>query len=235
MSPERPPLIALIHGVPAAIEPATLAIREEMPEARIWNVLDDRLIEEVNLQGEVTPALLERMIRLIDHVLLEGADGVLITCSLYSFVAVAADAGRSVPVLGADSAAFHDLIAANPQRVLLVASVRAALEDSTMRLREVAGEHHAQFEIVPVFVEGALEAASEGNVVRVAEVISAVLGPVLRDGDAVLFAQYSLSPASAAVSSLLGVTVYSGPARAARELHAAIEHPDRRHHQFYAD
>lgn len=235
MSTEHHPLIALIHGVPAAIEPAALAIREEMPDVRIWNVLDDRLIEEVNLHGEVTPALLERMVRLIDHVLLEGADGVLITCSLYSFIAAAANAERPVPILGADAAAFHDLIAARPQRVLLVASVWAALEDSTARLSEVADEHHAQFEIVPVFVEGALEAASVGEGTKVAELIATAISPLLRVGDAVLFAQYSLSLAAAPVSSLLGVTVYSGPARAARELHAAIEHPDRRHHQFYAD
>ena len=235
MSTDRPPLIALIHGVPAAIEPATLAIREEIPGARVWNVLDDRLIEEVNVQGGVTPALLERMVRLIDHALLEGADGVLITCSLYSFVAATSSAERRVPILGADAAAFHDVIAAKPQRVLLVASVEPALEDSATRLREVAVEHHAHFELVPIFVEGALEAASAGDGPRVAELIATAVRPQLRDGDAVLLAQYSLSPASAQASSLLGVTVYSGPARAARELHAAINHPDRRHHQFYAD
>lgn len=235
MSTQYLPLIALIHGVPAAIEPASLAVREEMPAAQIWNVLDDRLIEEVNQQGEVTPTLLKRMVRLIDHALLEGADGVLITCSLYSFVAAATDAERPVPILGADAAAFHDIIAAKPQRVLLVASVRAALDDSTTRLSEVADEHHAQFEIVPVFVEGALEAANAQDGPIVAELIAAALNPHLRPGDAVLLAQYSLSPASAPVSSILGVTVYSGPASAARELHAAIEHPDRPHPHFCAD
>lgn len=235
MSSDRPPLIALIHGVSTAIEPASIAVRDEFPEARIWNVLDDRLIEEVNQRGGVTPLLLERMVRLIDHVLLEGADGVLITCSLYSFVAAAVSAERPVPILGADSAAFHDVLAVAPRRVLLVASVQAALVDSTARLSEVATEHHAEFELVPIYVEGALEAVDAGDTAAVAELIATAVQSDLRDGDAVLLAQYSLAPASSEVSSILGTTVYSGPSRAARELRAAIERRDRRHHQFYAD
>ncbi len=232
--PEQP-LIALIHGVPAAIEPAASAVREQMPDARIWNILDDRLIDEVHARGEVTPDLLDRMLRLIDHALLEGADGVLITCSLYSFVAAATNPDRPVPVLGADSAAFHDILAARPQRVLLVASVNDALTDAVARLGEVASEHHAHFEIVPVFVDGALDAVRAGDEHQLATLIEDALREHLRDGDVILFAQYSLHPAAARVSFDIDATVYTGPARAARELHAAIEHPDRRRHQFYAD
>jgi hypothetical protein len=235
VSTDHRPLIALIHGVPAAIEPATLAIREQIPDAKIWNILDDRLIEEVGRQGSVTPALLARMLRLIDHALLEGADGVLITCSLYSFVASAVQTDRPVPVLGADSAAFHDVIEAQPRRVLLVASVQAALEESTDRLREVAREHHAHFDVVPILVGGALDAVRAGDIPTLADLVAAAVRLEMRDGDAVLFAQYSLSPAAARVAVALGTPVFAGPARAARELLAAIEHPDRRHHQYYAD
>lgn len=230
-----PPLIALIHGVPAAIDPAVQAIRAEIPDARIWNLLDDRLIEEAQRHEAVTPPLRDRMVRLIDHALLEGADGILITCSLYSFVASIPGADRSAPVLGADSAAFHDVIRAAPGRVILVASVASALEDSSSRLEETAAEHHARLDIVPVHVEGAAGAASSGQYGVVAELIAAALRATICDGDVVLFAQYSLSPAADAVSSALNVPVFTGPARAARELRAAIEHPDHRRHQFYAD
>lgn len=224
------PLVALIHGVESAIAPAQLAIAREFSNARVWNLLDDRLIEEVHERGGVTPELLRRMRRLIQHAEIEGADGILITCSLYSFAAATETAEASIPVLGADSAAFHDVIAARPSRILLVSSVETALVDSTQRLQEVLDEHHSPVEIVPVFVSGALEASRQTSTADLERLIVAAVTPLLAAGDVVLFGQYSISPAAAAVEQLLGTTVFTGPARAARELRAAIEHPDHRRH-----
>lgn len=229
------PLIALIHGVPTAIAPAEAAVAQEIPGARIWNVLDDRLIEEANREGEVTPALLQRMLRLVDHVLVEGADGVLITCSLYSFAAGAASPERAVPILGSDGAAFHDVIRAEPKRVLLVSSVPTALAEAEERLLDTAAEYHATLEVEPVLVDGGLEASRAGDFALLARLVSEELKTRLGDGDIVLFAQYSLSAAAPEVERALGVPVITGPVRAARAMAAALQHPDRRHHQFFAD
>lgn len=222
MTPSDKPLIALIHGVPTAMDPAVEAVRSEMPGARIWNILDDRLIEEVHARGSVTPELRHRMTRLIDHALREGADGVLITCSLYSFVADAVPSNE-VPVIGADTAGIRTVVAADPERVLLVGSVPEAVADSVTRLLDESVAQDKRVDVVPIVVPAARQAARVGDLAALTDLLVSAITAELRAGDVVLFAQYSLAPAGPVVEHRLATTVYTGPARAASELRAAID------------
>src|SRR4051795_10982989 len=101
------PLVALVSAVPAAIPPAVAALEEALPDARVWNLLDDRLIDDANEAGEVTGALESPVRRLIDPAPREGRDAVPLTCSLYGFVARKAAQQAPAPVLGPDDAAFE--------------------------------------------------------------------------------------------------------------------------------
>lgn len=87
MTTTRHALIALIETTTAATPPAIEAFDAEFPEATLWNVLDDRLIVEALEAGGLTAPLTERMSRLISYALDAGADGVLLTCSMYGPVA----------------------------------------------------------------------------------------------------------------------------------------------------
>jgi hypothetical protein len=60
--------------------PATEAIAQALPSAEIWNILDDRLIDDAIVAGAVTVRLEQRLARLIDHAVADGADAILITC-----------------------------------------------------------------------------------------------------------------------------------------------------------
>lgn len=215
------PLIALISATPAAIGPATAGLAANFPDATVWNILDDRLLKDAQEQSGITPGLEERMRRLIEHALAEGADGVLLTCSMYGSVAHAFPT-PAVPILAPDDASFAAVVAGRYSRILVVASFETALVDAQQRLEQVLAEQGAGTEVLAAVAEGALNAttANDGDALlrSLLDACEGYRGKV----DAVLLAQYSLAPAASALGENLGMPVLSGPDAAAALLRTRI-------------
>jgi Asp/Glu/hydantoin racemase len=218
----RVPLIALVSGVAAAIPPAVRAVSATMPDAQLWNILDDRLIADATEAGGVSPELSERMLRLIEHASLEGADAVLLTCSLYSFLAADASIRFGIPVQGPDDAAFREVANRGSRTLHLVSSVEAALQDSAHRAAGAFATAGVQIDIVPVLAEGARSPSLAGDTDAVVDAIVSASATSGTAADAVLLANYSLADAAPGVGTRLGVPVITGPASAAEALRDAL-------------
>nr|WP_042186536.1 hypothetical protein [Kibdelosporangium sp. MJ126-NF4]CEL17334.1 uncharacterized protein SCO0976 [Kibdelosporangium sp. MJ126-NF4]CTQ91438.1 uncharacterized protein SCO0976 [Kibdelosporangium sp. MJ126-NF4] len=184
------PRIALISATPSAIGPAVSALAEEFPGADPWNLLDDKLLPDAQQHGGVTPALADRMRRLIGYAA-NAADAVLLTCSMYGFIT---EESFPVPVLAPDTAAFEEARAY--RRLLVVASLEPALHDTLARL-----DHPNAAGVV-------------SSPARMADACGRYVSSV----DAVLLAQYSLTPHA----PVLDIPVISGPRSAAVKLREVI-------------
>lgn len=217
----RPPRIALISAVPAAIPPAVAALAEDFPESQVWNILDDRLLSDADDQGGLTDDLRARMDRLIGHALREHADGVLLTCSLYGVVAQ--DTSADVPVLAPDQAAFAELAAAGFGRVLVVASFEGAKDDSVARLREALQAAGAATEVAGFSVPAAMEATKRGDLPALVAALTDGLAGRTDGVDAVFLAQYSLAPAGNQLAEAVGIPILSGPKSSAVALRRALQ------------
>ncbi|ARJ06827.1 hypothetical protein GCM10010988_21530 [Cnuibacter physcomitrellae] len=216
----RSPLIALISAVPASIPPVTAALQAHFPEATVWNILDDRLLEEAEDEGGLTPRLTARMRRLIDHAVTEGADGVLLTCSLYSPVARLGAQGTDVPVLGPDEAVFGAAAARDRDgAILVVSSAAGPLADSLRRIREELGEDRP---VEGVVAEGAVGASRSGDIDALVTSIIDAMATTGTAWDSVVLGQYSLAPAAPTLEDRLGIPVLSGPRFAVEALRRAI-------------
>ena len=210
------PRVALISATPAAIAPATSELTTALPGVEVWNLLDDRLLSDANVAGGLTPKLDERMRRLIDHAIDGGADGILLTCSLYGPVAMRTSA--LIPVLAPDQAAFDDLVAGGYAAVLVVASFEAALADSVSRLERALRDAGVETVITGVVADAAFPLARGAASDELDEVLMDACRPHLAGIDAIFLAQYSLAPAATALAAATGARVVSGPASAARLL-----------------
>ncbi|GAA2613291.1 hypothetical protein SMC26_14135 [Actinomadura fulvescens] len=212
------PRIALISATPAAIGPAMAGLAEAFPEAEVWNLLDDKLLDDADAAGGLTERLCERMRGLIHHAVSGGADGILLTCSMYGAVTGTVETG--IPVLAPDEAAFSAVAGGGYGHVLVVASLETALADSVSRLRRAAGPAVA---VDGVVCPGAFEAAKRAD--RPA-LLDALLTTV-RDSssEAFLLAQYSLAPVADELAQALDRPVVSGPQAAAARLRTAIAGP----------
>jgi len=217
------PLIALVSAVPAAIAPAEAAFAEIYPDAQVWNILDDRLLEEADDRGGITAELSERMVRLIRHAVTEGADGILLTCSIYGQVAHSIADQIDVPVFGADDAAFDAAVKAGYRSILLIAPASGPLADSARRLAATADAAGIVLTIVPVVAAGAAAAARSGDTETLVALLHETFLAVTEPVDAILLGQYSISPGASALAELTGLPVLATPQRAAAALKSAIE------------
>ncbi|MFV0253265.1 MAG: aspartate/glutamate racemase family protein [Beutenbergiaceae bacterium] len=210
--------IAVISATPLAMAPAAAAITHALPQVTVWNLLDDRLLPDAQAQGGVTQSLARRMDNLIEHALAGDADGVLLTCSQYGQRAEAR-AAEHVPVLSADGPLFDEVVRRAPERVLLVASLPSAAEDSTDRLGAALADAGAGTRITPLVVPAAARPLPAGELITVLR--QAIDGAA--EFDLVVLAQYSLAPAAAELGRRLEVPVLDGPSAAARRLRTRID------------
>lgn len=215
------PKIALISAVTAAIAPARDALDELYPAAEVWNILDDRLLSDADERGGLDDALRARMTRLIDHALAEGADGVLLTCSLYG--PVATGTRRDVPVLAPDEAAFREIAASGYDRVLVVASFDGAKEDSIERLETELRAAGSSTVVTGIAVPEAMAATKAQDAEALRAALIAACLPLAPTVDAVFLAQYSLAPAARDLAAAIGIPVLSGPASSAAELRDRLD------------
>ncbi|MFK0005368.1 aspartate/glutamate racemase family protein [Paenarthrobacter sp. NPDC090522] len=216
------PLISLISATPLAIPPAAGAFHEVFPEARLWNLLDDRLLDDATAEGGVTDGLAERMTRLIRHAETEGADGILLTCSMYGPIAERLSTELSIPIYAPDASAFDAALEGSYDRILLLASAAGPLEDALERFTRAAAATNPGLKVSGTVADGAAAAATAGDTARLAESLEKACTSQSTDFDAVLLAQYSLSPAADALSQALGKPVLAGPKLAAATLRAQL-------------
>lgn len=213
----RTPVVAVISAVTSAVEPARAAITLAVPDAVVWNILDDRLMADAVAGGGVTTPLAQRMERLVDHAIAGGADTVLVTCSLYGETVEVLAPRKPVPVLPPDQAAFDAVVDAGWRRVLVVAPLEQALADSRARLAAHAAAVGKSPELLGVVASGLPDDAS-----RTPHSLAAALATSVAAADTavdgILLAQYSLSPAAGLLNEQLGIPVLSTPGCAARRL-----------------
>jgi hypothetical protein len=196
-------LVALIHATPAAMAPAHSAFADRFPAARLWNLLDDRLLPDADAAGGLTPPLRRRMRTLIRHAVDGGADAVLLTCSMYGPVAVEeASAAHPVPVLPSDHALFEEVraeITRGARRVTVLGPIRASVDDTVARLRHWL-------------------AAPE---IRITGLVGGPERPIvdgIADADVVVLGQFSISSERSAIQAAVAVPVLSPPDLAAELL-----------------
>jgi Asp/Glu/hydantoin racemase len=215
--------IAIISATPNASAPVERAFSRVYPEARLWNLLDDRLTQDAELAGEITPALQDRMRRLIDHALAEHVDGILVTSSMYGVVARSHPARATTPIFGPDDSAITAVLSTGVRRVVVLASIPIALRDSTARLLEAASRRNADIDVAPVLVEEAFEATERGDVATLTSSLLEAMRGTRAGIDAILLAQYSLAPAAETLQHATGIPVFSAPERAALALRSILQ------------
>ena len=217
------PLIALVSAVPAAIGPAEAAFAEVFPAARVWNILDDRLLQSADEVGGVTPELAERMARLIRHAAAEGADGILVTCSIYGTAAHAVANELGITLLGADDAAFESALTSGYRSVLLISPAAGPLADSQRRLDEAVLSAGGDMTVVGTVATGAAEAARAGDIDALAARLHEAYLAADTTVEAILLGQFSISPGAAKLAELTGLPVLATPQRAALALRSALD------------
>ena len=213
-------VVAIYTGL-ALAEPLKAVFREQLPEARLVNIVDDSLIADVIREGEVTPGVASRLEAYFREAEAMGADVILNTCSSVREVVDAAAGRIGVPIVRIDEAMAREAVAAYA-RIAVLATLPTTLAP-TMRLLETeAAKLGKQVQLVNGLAVGAFAALSEGRPEEHDRFLLETALRVADEAEVIVLAQASMARMEGALREATGKPVLSSPALGVAAVKAAL-------------
>lgn len=217
-----PKRVFLVHPTPLAMAPIDEAFKTLWPQAQTINVLDESLYTDIPQDGTLAPAIYDRVASLLRHCELSGADGILFSGSTFGPAVDKARAGVRVPVLRAEEAMMDQAVTLG-DRLLLVCTAKRAMPVVRGTLDTAVKRAGAKRAITELWVKGARDAITSGDVVThdklIAEQVMAA-----GDFDVIIFGQISMVPARTPLPPDITRRIVSGPEATVVRMRALIDH-----------
>ena len=209
--------VALIHALKASRQPIEQAFSEVWPKACLSHRLDETLLPELQLKGELDASITRRLRSHVEDAVAGGADAVQLTCSAFNPCVEEWRDTLPVPVLRSDEGLLHEALSMG--RLLgLVATVQETLPAIEDGIRRQAAARSLSVDSRRMFVPGAMEALLSGDAAaHDARVLATVQG-MISHCDVLLLTQYSLAHLRDRLGTLIHVPVLDAPRATVRHL-----------------
>jgi Asp/Glu/hydantoin racemase len=201
--------IVVVHTGPVTVQPIKEQFQQLLPDARVINIVDDSLLNDVRTAGHLTPEVTSRIYSYMQNAQSMGADIILNACSS---VGEATDVLRGMirtPIVKVDESMAEQASAIGP-RIGVVATVLTTLEPTVRLIRKKALEHGRQADVVERIAEGAFDALLAGDAARHDDILRRTIVELAAEVDVVVLAQVSMARLVPALGGLR-VPVLSSP------------------------
>ncbi|WP_345814737.1 aspartate/glutamate racemase family protein [Paraburkholderia sp. PREW-6R] len=201
--------IVVVHTGPVTVEPLKAQFAEQMPDARVVNIVDDSLLADVRAAGRLTPEVTRRLYAYMSSAHDMGADIILNACSS---VGEATDVLRGLigtPIVKVDEA-MAEAASALGARIGVVATVSTTLEPTVRLIRRKAAEKGREVDVTECIAQGAFDALLAGDAARHDDILTRAIIELAGHVDVIVLAQVSMARLVAALGSL-PVPVLSSP------------------------
>jgi len=217
----KPPKIYLIHAADVAMPPIVASFRANWPQARIVNLLEDGLMNDLAADGRLTAAMTERFVQIGHYCVKAAADAILFTCSAFGPAIEECRRQVAIPVLKPNEAMYEQLVA-NSGTVSLLATFQPSLPSMLAEIAALAKQRGTNVTVRPQLVEGAL-AALQANRPDDHNRLIAEMAAKQQGCDAIALAQFSMAPARALAASLTTTPILTTPDSAVAKLKILLE------------
>jgi Asp/Glu/hydantoin racemase len=195
---------------------------EIAPDVKVYNMIDDSLIQECIREGRVTKSVTRR---LLQHIMVAdqmGADAILSTCSSVGEVIDIARQFCQTPIVKIDEDMAIEAVS-KYKRLAVLATVPTTL-NPTMRLLETkARELGKKVEVLSGLAGGAYEALVAGKPQEHDRLILEAARSVADGADAIVLAQGSMARMMESLMGKTGKPVLASPPFAVRAVKALLE------------
>ncbi|TAL93165.1 MAG: Asp/Glu racemase [Paraburkholderia sp.] len=184
--------IAVIHTGPVTVQPIKDQISEQIPGARVINIVDDSLLNDVRTAGHLTREVASRIHSYMANAQAMNVDIILNACSS---VGEAVDSVRSfvsTPIVKIDEAMAEEASSIG-RRIGVVATVSTTLEPTVRLIKRKANELGRTIEVTERIAEGAFEALLSGNAAQHDEIVKNTISALAGEVDVVVLAQVSMA------------------------------------------
>lgn len=186
------PTIAVVHTGLVTVQPLKEQIVEQIPGARVINIVDDSLLSDVREAGHLTPEVASRIHSYMANAQAMGVDIILNACSS---VGEAVDSVRrfvSTPIVKIDEAMAEEASAIG-RRIGVVATVSTTLDPTVRLVKKKADEHGRTVDVTARIAEGAFEALLSGDGARHDDILKQTIATLAADVDVIVLAQVSMA------------------------------------------
>ena len=201
--------IVVVHTGPVTVEPLKAQFAQQLPDARVVNIVDDSLLADVRTAGYLTPEVTERLYTYMSNAQSMGADIILNACSS---VGEATDLLRGMirtPIVKVDEAMAEEASALGA-RIGVVATVSTTLEPTVRLIGKKAAEQGRTIDVTECIAQGAFEALLAGDSAKHDDILRRAIIELADHVDVIVLAQVSMARLVPALGSLR-VPVLSSP------------------------
>jgi Asp/Glu/hydantoin racemase len=195
---------------------------EIAPDVKVYNMIDDSLIQECIREGHVTKSVAQR---LIQHFIVAdqmGMDAILSTCSSVGEVVDIARQMCRTPIVKIDEHMATDAVS-RYSRLGVLATVPTTLNPTMKLLETKAAELGRKVEVISALADGAYQALVAGQPQEHDRLIAEAAGKVAGKADAIVLAQGSMARMADSLREKTGKPVLASPPYAARAIKAMLE------------
>jgi Asp/Glu/hydantoin racemase len=223
---QAPPTLALIHTSPTLTPVFHALCSREMPEAQIFHMVDESLIQDTIRAGKLRKPTVRRLVSQIASAEAAGADAVLVTCSSIGPGVRLAQQLFDIPVLRIDEAMAETAVR-QARTIGVLATLRTTLDPTTALLREKAVEAGRTVELVECLCEGAFPAVLAGDTATHDRMLQKALVEDLKGVDVIVLAQASMARVIATLApGSLRAPVLSSPELAVQRARQVMALPE---------
>jgi len=213
--------IYLIHAGDVSVKPALASFAALWPEARVMNLLEDSLVQDVRDAGRLPDSIPLRFDLLGQYCVAAEATAILFTCSAFGATIEALKLKHSIPILTPNEALFEEVIERGG-KVALLTTFGPSIPALTEELNEMLAQRGTKLEVDAMLVEGAFDALLAGDHARHDQIIADKVA-TLKGYNTIVFGQFSMASAAAQAQKLASVPVLTTPDCAVRKLKKILQ------------
>lgn len=184
--------LGLLHTSATLVPIFEQLCQAKLPNVSVFNLVDDSLIKDVIIHGELRPITARRVVQHVAAAEDAGAEFIMVTCSSIGRAVETAAQCASVPVLRVDQPMADHAVATAP-RIGVIATLPTTLEPTADLLRRRAAVARTDIELTTRLCDGAFEALMSGDAARHDALVQSALRDLSTRVDVIALAQASMA------------------------------------------
>ena len=213
---EEKKTIALVSATFNAVNPMTDYMRKHAPQYRIVNYLDGFLMDKIRLEGGIRDGSIQRMADMLAKACQDGADGLIMTCTVFSTLQPYFNRIFSKPIICPDGA-MHDNVSKMNGETAIICTFEGTVETTKNQYLAYCRKNQ-QLEQVDMFVvPDAHEAIQAGNTALCNRLVREKVYELDAKYDQIILAQISMSGAAEGLETK-HAKVFTSPSSALTEI-----------------
>lgn len=208
--------IALVHATFNAVNPMTDYMRRHASEYQIVNYLDGFLMDKIRKEGKISDSSVGRMLHMLSTACQDGADGIIMTCTIFSGHEPYFSRIFSAPIICPDGA-MHDTVAKMGGKTAIICTFEGTVETTRNQYYEYCRKNAMPQQVDMYTVSEAFEAIQSGDTEKCNDLVQKKVYELDEGYDQIILAQISMASAAEGLETK-HAKVFTSPSSALAEI-----------------